>query len=206
MEHSQEISKLATALVLVQAALKPVVKNSENPFFHSKYADLVAVSESCRMLLAEQGLAVVQTPTGGDGHTISISTMLLHSSGEWIRDTALYPLAKSDPQGVGSAITYARRYGLCAIVGIVTDDDDDGNGASDTPKPPAPGKPPVAPPAPNTPLVTTDMILKLMREAQTVAALTQTVRKYKAVPMTVGDKEKLNEEYKALKNKLNGVK
>lgn len=191
MEHSQEISKLATALVVVQAALKPVGKNAENPFYHSKYAPLVAVSEACRMLLAEQGLAVVQTPTGGDGHTISISTMLLHSSGEWIRDTALYPLAKSDPQGVGSAITYARRYGLCAIVGIVTDDDDDGNGASDTPKPP-----------PKTPLITIDHIIKAMREAQTVDALIKAVRKYKAVPMTTNEKQKLNAEYKLLEDNL----
>jgi hypothetical protein len=133
METSQSITKLAAALVTAQAQLKPVARTSENPFFHSKYADLGAVWDGCRAVLTANGLAVVQTPAAGSpppAASIGVTTMLLHSSGEWIRDTAIYPLAKADPQGAGSAITYARRYGLSAMIGLVTEDDDDGNAAS----------------------------------------------------------------------------
>ena len=146
MTHSESIGNIAAALVKAQAAIKPVHKTSTNPFFHSKYANLETVSEACMSALGANGIAVVQSPSGGDGATVGITTMLLHTSGEWLCETAVYPLAKSDPQGVGSAITYGRRYGLAAMVGLVSDEDDDGNGASAGPNKtvPASGSPNVS--------------------------------------------------------------
>jgi len=130
VEQSSSVKEIAVALVKAQGAIKPVARESVNPFFKSKYADLGAVWEACRAALTANGIAVVQTPSGGDGAHIGVTTMLIHTSGEWLRDTGVYPLAKADPQGVGSAITYGRRYGLAAMLGVVSEDDDDGNAAS----------------------------------------------------------------------------
>jgi hypothetical protein len=130
MEQSQSITKLAAALVKVQSALSPIPRTSVNPFFKSKYADLEAIWSGCRKVLTTNGLAIIQAPSVGTGDTISVATMLVHESGEWVRDCAVYPLVKNDPQGAGSAITYGRRYGLSAILGMVTEDDDDGHAAS----------------------------------------------------------------------------
>jgi len=126
MLKSDTIGELTKALVNVQAKIKGAKKDEVNPFFKSKYADLSSVWEACRDLLAENGLAVIQTTSAEncqDGEII-IETILAHSSGEWIGGELLLPLAKNDPQGVGSAITYGRRYGLSAIVGICPEDDD----------------------------------------------------------------------------------
>jgi hypothetical protein len=124
-EQSESVSKLATALIKVQKELKPAKKDSENPFCHSSYADLVSVWDACRDLLAKNELAVIQT---GDGD--NLVTTLVHSSGEWVRGKMrLTPAKQNDPQAQGSALTYLRRYSLAAIVGIVSDDDDDGETA-----------------------------------------------------------------------------
>jgi hypothetical protein len=122
------VANLAAALVKAQAKLKPAIKDSANPFFKSKYADLGAVWEACREALQSEGLAVVQLPGFASGEA-RLTTILLHASGEWIAGEAGAPLAKADAQGVGSAITYLRRYGLAAVAGVVTEDDD-GNSAS----------------------------------------------------------------------------
>jgi len=131
MQKSETIGELGVALVKVQGQLQPASKNSRNPFFNSDYADLNSVWSACRSLLADAGLSIVQTPTNPPAdygaHAVSLTTMLVHVSGEWIMDTVTAPLTKSDAQGVGSALTYLRRYGLAAMVGIVTGDDDDGN-------------------------------------------------------------------------------
>lgn len=129
MNKSESIGNLAKALAAVQGKLKPALKSSDNPFFKSKYADLNAVWDSCRDLLSENGLAVVQTNEPADMGVI-VETVLLHESNEWISGQIFLPLAKHDPQGVGSAISYGRRYGLAAMIGIVSDVDDDGNAAS----------------------------------------------------------------------------
>lgn len=131
--HSEHINEIASALNKVQAEIKPALKDSDNPYFKSKYADLSAVWESCRVSLCKNGLSVTQTVdwSGVTGSTISVlTTMLMHTSGQWISGSQILNPVKNDPQGVGSAITYARRYGLSAIIGIVSDDDDDGNAAS----------------------------------------------------------------------------
>jgi hypothetical protein len=109
--------------------------DSENPFFHSKYADLSSVWEACRELLTKNGLAVVQTMGGETHESVTVITTLAHISGQWIRGGLTMKPTKQDPQGIGSAITYARRYALASIVGVCPEDDD-GAAASGTNKPP----------------------------------------------------------------------
>lgn len=129
MQKSETIGELAKALCKVQAGLKPALKDSQNPYFKSSYADLNSVWDACRELLTSNGLAVAQMNLPTENGVI-VETMLMHTSGEWVSGELFLPLAKHDPQGVGSAVTYGRRYGLAAMVGIVADVDDDGNHAS----------------------------------------------------------------------------
>lgn len=135
MQKSESIAKLSKALATVQANLKPAVKDATNPHFKSKYADLSSIWDSCREPLSKNGLSVVQGNSVGLDGTIIVETILLHESGEWIQSELALPLSKQDPQGVGSAMTYGRRYGLAAIVGIVADVDDDGIAASSNRQP-----------------------------------------------------------------------
>ena len=145
MHHSEGIGKLAEALAKAQSQFENAVKDSENPFFKSNYADLTSVFEACRSQLAENGLSVAQ-PFGfaEDGIPI-VYTILMHTSGEWIRGHIKMKPTKMDPQGIGSALTYARRYSLESMLGIAREDaDDDGNEASkeEKKKPSAPVKHP----------------------------------------------------------------
>ena len=147
---SLHIKDLTAALVKVQAEIKPAAKKSENPFFHSKYADLAEVWNACRDALTKNGLAVIQTTSESmDG--IVVVTTLAHTSGQWIRGKLLLKPVKPDPQGIGSCITYGRRYALAAIVGVCTDDDDGAAASGTTARkvyapPPANVATPVAPP------------------------------------------------------------
>jgi len=124
MNQSESIKEIATALSKVQGQLTHAVKDSANPFFKSKYADLGSVWDSCRELLADNGLSVMQFPGDYVEGSISLTTMLTHSSGEWINHNMSLPVSKPDAQGVGSAITYMRRYALAAVIGIYQADDD----------------------------------------------------------------------------------
>lgn len=130
MRTSESISKISAALVKAQGELNAVHKDGNNPHFRSKYATLQNIVESTRDTLRKHGLAVVQTFNETDGTYISLNTTVIHESGECISGTFSMRPSKVDPQGLGSATTYARRYALSAILGIVTDDDDDGNAAS----------------------------------------------------------------------------
>ena len=127
-DHSPELDKLATALVKAQASVKGAVKYSTNPHFKSQYDDVASIWEAWRKPRTENGLSVVQLPGWLDGRT-TLTTMLLHTSGQWISGTAESPISKADPQGVGSAITYLRRYALAAAASVAPEDDD-GNAAS----------------------------------------------------------------------------
>lgn len=133
MEHSEDIKEIAIALAKVQGEMKTAKKDANNPFFKSKYADLASCWDACRELLAKNGLSIVQVPAVKDGEnqraTIVLETMMLHTSGQWISSKIEMPIVKNDPQGVGSAITYARRYAMAPMVGIVADEDDDGEAA-----------------------------------------------------------------------------
>lgn len=136
MNRSESIAELAAALAKAQPAMRSALKSSDNPFFKSKYADLSAVWEACRSALHANGLTVVQGGEPGDGAHVTVSTMLLHTSGQYIESSLTVRPTKPDPQGIGSAITYARRYALAAIAGVCTEDDD-GNAASVHVAPPA---------------------------------------------------------------------
>lgn len=129
IEQSPSIAKLTTALVQVQATVEGAVKGRVNPAFKSKYADLTSVWEACREQLVGNGLTVVQFPGEMVDNRMTLTTQLSHESGEWMRATLSIPLTKADAQGYGSAITYARRYALAAVVGVCPEDDD-GNAAS----------------------------------------------------------------------------
>lgn len=131
--QSESIAKLALDIVAAQNELRNPVKDSVNPFFKSRYADLAAVRDAVVPVLAKFGLAVVQMPSVLDGAPALTST-LIHKSGEWMASTMLLNAVKSDPQGMGSAITYARRYALQAIAGVTAEDDDDGNAGSHPPR------------------------------------------------------------------------
>jgi hypothetical protein len=129
METSTEIGKLAEALAKAQGEIKGAAKDSTNPHYRSKYADLASVWDACRAALTKNGLSVVQLPdTTADG--VFLHTTLAHSSGQWMRGTMPVRPVQDTPQGLGSALTYARRYSLAAMVGVAPDDDDDGNAAS----------------------------------------------------------------------------
>lgn len=118
-----ELSELAKALCVAQSQIKGAVKDSANPFFKSKYADLESVWEAIRKPLTDQGLSVVQLMDWREGHPVLV-TRLLHTSGQFIESVMPLFMKAQDPQALGSAMTYARRYSLAAIVGVPQIDDD----------------------------------------------------------------------------------
>ena len=129
MQSSETISSLSTALAKCQGSMVAVKKESTNPFFKSKYASLDSIWDALRKPLSTNELSVTQTLGIVDGVTV-LETTLMHSSGEFVRGEMPLNPVKDDPQGLGSAISYARRYSLSAILGVVSDEDDDGNAAS----------------------------------------------------------------------------
>lgn len=129
IEQSETIAALASAMAKAQAQVEGAVKGKVNPAFRSKYADLASVWDACREQLTANGLAVVQFPGEMVDNRLTLTTQLTHQSGEWMRSTLSIPLSKVDAQGYGSAVTYARRYALAAVVGVCPEDDD-GNAAS----------------------------------------------------------------------------
>ncbi len=129
MNTSEQINEVATALAKAQGQITGALKDSTNPHFKSSYADLASIWDACRSALSSNGLAVVQMTDKSDKDEVIVVTRIMHSSGQWIEGTLALPVSKADAQGYGSALTYARRYGLAAAVGIAQVDDD-GNLAS----------------------------------------------------------------------------
>ena len=130
MNKSESVAGLAAALAKAQGQMKGAIKDSANPFFKSKYADLASVVEAIRAAFSANGLSYIQTVEPSEKDEVRVETTLLHSSGEWISCGVLsLPVSKVDAQGYGSALTYARRYSLSAAVGVAPEDDD-GNAAS----------------------------------------------------------------------------
>ena len=128
MQHSDTINELATALAKAQGEITGALKDSANPFFKSKYADLASCWDACREPLSKNGLAIIQSPEiNAEG--LTLTTLLIHSTGQWIKNVFRLMLKDDTAQGVGSALTYARRYALTALIGIAQVDDD-GNAAS----------------------------------------------------------------------------
>jgi len=123
MQMSEQITELAAAMAKAQGEIENASKNAANPHFRSKYADLAEVLNTVRPVFAKHGLAVIQSPEYGEGN-VHVQTTIMHSSGQWMACTTSAPVSKQDAQGVGSAITYCRRYGLAAMAGIAQEDDD----------------------------------------------------------------------------------
>jgi len=126
MMQSEHINELAAALAKAQRTLKAAIKDSTNPHFRSRYADLASIWSAWQEAGPAHGLAITQTTAVRDG-AILLITQMSHASGQFIRGE--YPLnpIKNDPQGLGSAMTYARRYSLAAMAGVCPDDDDGEN-------------------------------------------------------------------------------
>lgn len=147
MEQSESITELAAALAAAQGELKAVSKTGKSNY--GKFVELGAALEHVLPILSKQGLSVTQMPVIGDDNTTHMVTMLMHKSGEWIKSTYPVRMQQTTPQGQGSAITYARRYALMAVVGIAGDDDDGQAGTDgNTPETRRPAAPRTAPPAP----------------------------------------------------------
>lgn len=124
MRSSDSQAHISPALVAALAAIGGALKDSKNPHFRNDYASLESVIDSAKPVLAEHELAVLQGPGELHGNALTVTTRIVHTSGEWIESDLQIPLAKADPQAAGSAITYARRYGLMAMLGMPAVDDD----------------------------------------------------------------------------------
>lgn len=128
MNHSQELDKLAPSLCALQAEIEAAPKGTKGQY--GAYSDLPTCWATVQPLLAKHGLGITQTFQPTDRDEVCITTTLLHKSGQYISGTLNLPYGRNGgPQGAGAAVTYGRRYGLAAIVGLVTDKDDDAQGA-----------------------------------------------------------------------------
>jgi hypothetical protein len=124
MRTSESIAKISAALAKAQSEMKSAAFDAINPHFKSRYASLSSIIEASRQILSANNIAVVQGTSVANGK-VQVETMLTHSSGEFISETLSMSITKDTPQAVGSAITYARRYGLSSMICISADEDDD---------------------------------------------------------------------------------
>jgi len=141
MQTSESIGALAAALAKAQAEMKGAVKDSTNPHFRSKYADLSSIREAAVGPLAKHGIAVVQG-VEAEGPVVRVSTTLVHESGEWMRSTLTMTSLQDTPQGIGSTITYGRKYGLASMTSVAPEDDDGNEASRPAPQREAPRPPP----------------------------------------------------------------
>lgn len=135
MDTSRTTPELFAALAAAQAEVENAAKNAANPHFRSKYADLAEVLNTVRPVFAKHGLSILQS-TAFDGSLVTVTTAIAHAGGGIITSAASCVPAKADAQGIGSATTYLRRYGLAAMAGVAQEDDD-GNAAAHDRKPAA---------------------------------------------------------------------
>ena len=138
IQTSDQIDQIAAALAKAQAKMENVGKDATNPHFRSKYATLAGVLDEVRPKLAAHGISIWQSPVIVGDTNVGVVTRLLHESGQWLESTIHVATAKFDAQGVGSVITYLRRYSLMAVAGVGPEDDD-GNAAVAQPAPRRPG-------------------------------------------------------------------
>lgn len=138
MNKSETIAELSKAFAKTQKEMKQPLKDANNPFFKSKYVPLENVVEAITESASKNGLSFTQYPSSDEAGNVTVGTLVMHESGEWIEyDPIKMKPVKNDPQSIGSAITYAKRYALSAIFGITSDQDDDGNEATQAKKQPA---------------------------------------------------------------------
>lgn len=164
IETSETIKEIAIAICNFQKEVGKIKKESTNPFFKSKYASLSNILDVIQEPLNNNNLSIIQMPIGQN----QLTTMVLHNSGEWIKGTYLMTPTKTDPQSLGSAITYQRRYALGAVLNLNIDDDDDGNIASKSQTT-----------TPIRPEYTIEMAIKEMNECITIDMVKLTWEKYK---------------------------
>jgi ERF superfamily len=129
VRRSASIGQIAEALAKASLEFEEVAKDTQNPFYKSRYADLAALIRATRPFLGKHSLVVTQFPLMA-GNRAGATTLIIHKSGEWMESDLTLPIAKADAQGSGSAITYARRYAYQGILNVAGEDDDDGNAAS----------------------------------------------------------------------------
>ena len=145
IKTSESINKIASALIKAQQEIKIAVFDASNPHFKSRYASLGSVVEACKEALNKNKIVFLQGSHADKDlpKMVCVTTRLIHESGEFIEDTIAVPYVQDTPQALGSSLTYARRYGLSALLGIVSDEDDDGNvgSVSAPPEQPKPRKP-----------------------------------------------------------------
>lgn len=190
IETSADTAKLDAALAKAQGEIEAASKDATNPAFKSRYADISAIWSACRPALAKHGISVTQWPVHGEDGRLHIITRIAHA-GEWIKAHFSIPVTKQDPQGYGSATTYAKRYTLAAALGVVADDDDDGNAASGrTYQQAAPARMSEAPRAVES---IGDTYVRKFNEAETAEAFEEEVTKARAAwsRLNAGDKTKV---------------
>ncbi|ADY20334.1 ERF family protein [Bacillus paranthracis] len=130
MNRSETIAELSKSLVKFNTEVNRIAKDAKNPFHKNNYATLDTIIDEVRPILSQHGLSIIQIPSG-DGQNVTLKTLLLHESGEWLESDALtMKPVKNDPQAIGSCMTYARRYSLAAFLSLNTGEDDDGNNAT----------------------------------------------------------------------------
>lgn len=128
--HSNELNELFKAMAQFRSNFKQPMKDAANPFFKSKYVPLENITEAIDKAIKGTGLSYVQYATS-ENQDVSVSTMIMHESGQYIEFEPLtLPAVKAEPQGLGSAVTYARRYSLASVFGVTSDQDDDANSCS----------------------------------------------------------------------------
>ena len=181
MLKSESIAALAKAIALSQLHVENAMKSSTNPHFKSKYADLAEILNTVRPVFSANGIAIVQTPTFESG-VASVATMLCHESGEFIRSICSSPVSKQDAQGIGSALTYLRRYSLAAMCGIAQEDDDGQHAVQE---------PQTQRQAPSRKLSNAEREMGVadMKGAPDEAALKQVWADYHAMAKNIGDRE-----------------
>jgi hypothetical protein len=133
MQTSPTIGKFAEALSKAQGVMKAASKDAENPHFKSKYSDLAAIVGACREALSANGIAILQG-VSADEALVTVTTTLAHSSGEWVSSALTARARDASPQSIGSVTSYCKRYGLAALAGVVSDEDDDAEAAQGRPK------------------------------------------------------------------------
>lgn len=124
MYQSENLGELAKALAAAQGEMNAASKDATNPHFKTRYADLASIMDACRGPLAKHGLSVTQLPGRDEAGHVTLTTTLMHASGQYIGSTIGVRPAQENPQVVGSILTYLRRYTLASVVGVVSDDDD----------------------------------------------------------------------------------
>lgn len=181
MLKSESIAALAKAIALSQLHVENALKSSTNPHFKSKYADLAEILNTVRPVFSANCIAIVQTPTFESG-VASVETMLCHESGEFISSVCSSPVSKQDAQGIGSAITYLRRYSLAAMCGIAQEDDDGQHAVQD---------PQTQRQAPSRKLSNAEREMGVadMKGAPDEAVLKQVWADYHAMAKNIGDRE-----------------